>query len=645
VIIGTAGHIDHGKTAIIKALTGIDADRLAEEKRRGVTIDLGYAYHDLPDGGIMGFVDVPGHEKFVHNMLSGALGIDYVMLVIAADDGPMPQTREHLAIVDLLELTEGVVALSKIDLVTPERLREVEQSIRALLDGTSLAHADIVRVSAINGIGIDKLYRRLAEVAKRQSPRASSGHFRLAVDRCFSLTGAGTVVTGTVHAGIVRLNDHLMVSPSGLSARVRDIRRQNTKAEFARAGDRCALNLAGPRLGKQTIRRGDWIVAPALHRPSARLDCRLRVLHSESRALHHWTPVHVHIGAADINGRVAVLERDFITPGGAGLVQIVLERPVPALRGDRLILRDQSARRTVAGGYVLDPLPPARGRRKPDRLAWLAALDQPNAVDAVERLLDLRGSRGLELDWFSLAWNLRPDEFENLQESIKLHVFDVAGQRLGMNAVAWGKLKNQVLEVLAEHHRQSPNKIGATEDLLRQILHGQSPRPVVKLAIDELIAQGQILRHGPVLYLPGHVDRLSPIEENLWRRLYSKIEAGGLRPPRPRELAEMLKEDRARLKSLLKRQAKSGKICEVSEELYFPLRTIAQLAAEIEALCKQQNGDPITMRLVREATGIHRNVTIEVLEYFDRVGLTLRVKDGRRLRGNAVNIFDAPKRP
>ncbi|MGH8501220.1 MAG: selenocysteine-specific translation elongation factor [Gammaproteobacteria bacterium] len=641
MIIGTAGHIDHGKTALIKALTGIDADRLAEEKRRGMTIDLGYAYHELPDGNVMGFVDVPGHEKFVHNMLSGALGIDYVLLVIAADDGPMPQTREHLAIVDLLAMKEGVVALSKIDLVTPAHIEETEHAIRSMLAGTSLAGADVMRVSTKSGSGLDALYKRLAEVARIQSPRASSGQFRLAVDRSFSVRGAGTVVTGTVHAGTVRPDDRLTVSPAGLSARVRSIRCQNKQTSLGRAGDRCALNLAGANLDARAIQRGDWILAPVLHRPSARLDCRLHILLSEPRPLRHWTPVHVHVGAADISGRVAVLEKESIDPGASGLVQIVLDKPIPALHGDRLILRDQSALRTVGGGYVLDPTPPARGRRKPYRLASLAALEQPAPAEALERLLDLRGATGLDLDWFGFVWNLRAEEFYRLQSTCEFHVFEATGNRTGIKFAAWQALRNDVIEALAEHHRRAPNETGITEGKLRQLLRDQAPGALVKLAVNELIAEGAILRHGALLHLPGHVDRLSPIEENLWRRLYAKIDAGGLRPPRPRELAEMFREDRTRIKALLKRQAKAGKICEISDELYYPLHTIAELAATTEALCNAQNGNPITMRIFREGTGIDRNVTIEVLEYFDRVGLTLRVNNGRRLQGTAAAIFGA----
>ncbi|MDQ3196506.1 MAG: selenocysteine-specific translation elongation factor, partial [Pseudomonadota bacterium] len=286
MIIGTAGHIDHGKTALVKALTGIDADRLQEEKARGITIDLGFAYKPLPSGEILGFVDVPGHEKFIHNMLAGATGIDYALLVIAGDDGPMPQTLEHLAIVDLLHLTRGSVALTKIDTITDARIDEVSAQIRAQLAGTTLAAAPLFPVSAITGAGIEALDRHLRQAAAElANTHTTSGKFRLAVDRCFTLAGIGIVVTGTVFSGQVAAGDRLVVSPAGIAVRVRGIHAQNQLAVSGRRGQRCALNLAGLQLEKNDIQRGNWIVAEAAHAPTSRLDVRLQVLASEAKAL------------------------------------------------------------------------------------------------------------------------------------------------------------------------------------------------------------------------------------------------------------------------------------------------------------------------------------------------------------------------
>src|SRR5215475_1016714 len=379
MIIGTAGHIDHGKTALVRALTGVDADRLPEEKARGITIDIGFAYRPVAGGETLGFVDVPGHERFVHNMLAGAIGVDFVLLVVAADDGPMPQTREHLQILDLLGLRQGIVALSKADLVSPERLAEVTRQMTALLAGTGLASAEIMPVSSLTGAGIAELEGRMLAAAANLPPRSAAGRFRLAVDRSFTLSGVGTVVTGTVFAGQVSAGDRLLLSPSGTEARVRGIHAQNRQAERGRAGQRCAINIAGPQIDKDSVQRGDWLVDPAAHAPTDRFDACLRLLPTEVRPLRHWTPVHLHLGAAHLPARVALLDTEALAPGETALAQVVTDRSIGTLHGDRLILRDQSAQRTVGGGLVLDPWPPARGRRRPQRLATLRALGRQTA--------------------------------------------------------------------------------------------------------------------------------------------------------------------------------------------------------------------------------------------------------------------------
>src|SRR3989454_753632 len=403
MIIGTAGHIDHGKTALIKALTGTDADRLPEEKARGITIDLGYAFYPLPHGGVLGFIDVPGHERFVHNMLAGATSIDFVLLVVAADDGVMPQTREHLEIIDLLGVKGGAVALTKIDRVESARVAAARADIEALLRGTALAGSPVFALSSMTGDGVPALRAHLEAVAASPPPaRAADGCFRLAVDRCFTLSGSGTVVTGTVFSGSVGVGDHLLVSPSGWEVRVRSIHAQNCAAERGEAGQRCALSLAG--VEKKDIARGDWVLEPAVHAPTARFDASLKVPPSAARAFRHWTPVHVHLGAADEMGHVSLLQATGIEPGGSGQAQIVLDRPIGALRGDRFILRDQSAQQTLAGGVVLDPFAPARKVRTPTRLAVLAALAAEHA--RVPEVLGLEGRRLRRLATPELPWEM-----------------------------------------------------------------------------------------------------------------------------------------------------------------------------------------------------------------------------------------------
>ena len=388
MIVGTAGHVDHGKTALVRALTGVDTDRLQEEKARGMTIDLGFAYLPVQGGDIIGFVDVPGHERFVHTMLAGASGIDFVLLVVAADDGVMPQTLEHLAIVDLLGIRRGAVVLSKSDLADTARRAAVAAEIQATLAETALAGADLIPVSAVTGEGIDALRSLLFEEASRFAGRADSGRFRLAVDRSFTLHGVGTVVTGTVLSGSVGIGDNVVVSPPGLFARVRSIHAQNRPAESGKAGDRCALNLAGDGVGKEAIRRGDVILDPELHAPTDRIDASLRVLPGEPKPIGQWFPVRLHHAAAEVGARIVLLGDDPIRPGGIATVQVVLDSPIAAAAGDAFVVRDTSAQRTIGGGSFLDLRAPSRKRRTPERLARLEAYAIPVPERAVAALLD-----------------------------------------------------------------------------------------------------------------------------------------------------------------------------------------------------------------------------------------------------------------
>ena len=366
MIIATAGHIDHGKTCLVEALTGVHSDRLPEEQRRGMSIDLGFAYASLTPELAVGFVDVPGHEKFVRNMLAGVTAVDCALLVVAADDGPMPQTREHLDILDLLGIRHGVVALTKIDRVDSDRVDEVQTDIQNLLARTTLADADIIPVCAPEGIGIDELKLALSRHSGRTVPRTEDG-FRLAIDRSFSLSGAGLVVTGHVFSGAINVDDTVLITPQGVEARVRGIHANDKPAERGTAGERCALNLAGAGIRREQVQRGQWVVAEGRTRPHNGW-MRECMPGTAAKPLTHWTPVHFHLGTQDVTARLALLEADTIEPGESGLVRVMPNKPLAAWVGDRFIVRDQSARRTIAGGEVLDAQPPARGRAKPERL-------------------------------------------------------------------------------------------------------------------------------------------------------------------------------------------------------------------------------------------------------------------------------------
>lgn len=490
MIVGTAGHIDHGKTALVKALTGVDADRLKEEKARGITIDLGYAYSDLGDGRQLGFVDVPGHERFVHNMLAGATGIDAALLVVSAAEGIKPQTIEHLQIVDLLGLDRGIVAVTKADLASDDQILERMAEIETLLSSTSLRGAEMVPVSVLSGRGIEELKSKL--LALGESGKTDTGFARLAVDRCFVLPGAGVVVTGTVHAGTFRVDDRVLLTPSGLEARVRSLHAQNREAEIGRAGERCALNLTGARLSKDAIRRGDWVVAPELHAPTDRIDVRLKLLASEAQALKHWAPVHVHMGSAHVMGRVALLEGEQLAPGHEGLAQLVLDEKVGALAGDRAILRDPSATRTMAGASVVDPFGPPRNRRTARRLAELAALVEGD-TEVMPRLLALEQGF-IELARFGQARNLRPAEVEKL-------LADAQGSQhggYGILASTFEESRRDFVGTLKAYHESNADAPGLQPERLRVTMKRRWPAAVFRVLLDhELVAK--------TLVVDGHV--------------------------------------------------------------------------------------------------------------------------------------------
>ena len=627
MIIGTAGHIDHGKTALVRALTGVDTDRLPEEKARGITLDLGYAYQPSAGGEILGFVDVPGHERLVHTMVAGAAGIDYVMLVVAADDGPMPQTREHLQVLDLLGLDRGLIALTKIDRVPPERVAAVQAEVRQLLHGSGLAAAPVFALNALSGEGVPALKAHLEAIAAESPERRGGGRFRLAVDRSFSIAGAGTVVTGIALDGRVRVGDRLLSSPAGREVRVRGIHAQGRPAEEGRAGQRCALNLAD--LHRDDIGRGDLVLEPALHLPTRRLDVRLRVLPSEAGPLRHWTPVHCHLGTAHGTGRVAVLDGEAIAPGSTGLAQLVLDADVAALRGDRFILRDQSARRTLAGGWVLDPEPPARGRRRPARLALLTALTERDPVRAAAAALELT-EQGLSLGRLVCHWNLDGRQAAAIADLPGCERVEAPDGPLLFARVHWQALERRVLDALAQAHAQRPDELGPDRERLRRGACPALDRPAFAGLLDGLTAAGLAARTGPWVHLPGHAVRLVAADETLWQTgIRPLLEAQPFQPPRVRDLARALDQDEDGTRQLLKRLVGMGEVYRVAHDHYFTRAAVADLS--VIALRLTETDGEARAAAFRDAIGTGRKLAIQVLEFFDRIGYSRRIGEGHRV--------------
>jgi selenocysteine-specific elongation factor len=634
MIVGTAGHIDHGKTALVKALTGVDADRLAEEKARSITIDLGYAYTPLPGGEILGFVDVPGHEKFIHNMLAGTTGMDFALLVIAADDGPMPQTVEHLQIVDLLGIRQGAVALTKIDRVDAERIAEVNGEIQALLLGTRLAGCPVLPVSAVTGTGVAELRAHLEAAAGSLGKRIVRGAFRLAADRCFTIAGAGTVVTGTVFSGSVRVGDRLLLSPSGRPVRVRGIHAQNRAAETGLAGQRCALNLAD--VERSEVQRGDWVLAPELHRPTRRLDVRLALLAGEPRPLQHWTPVHVHLAAFHATGRVALLQDTPLEPGGSALAQLVLDKPTCAVNGDRFILRDGSAQRTLAGGKVLDAQLPARGRRTPQRRAILPAWEEADPRAQLQALLAVSPD-GVDLGAFAANANLTGDELEPLCRSLDLRRVEGA-RALAFAGEHWPELRSAVIEALRQEHEAASDSLGLNAEQLRLRTAPRIERAAFAVVLAELLEAGYCAREGSWWHLPGHALVLAEQDEVLWQRLAPLLRDQPYQPPRVRDIARAESLDEAAVRKQMVQAARMGRVYRVAHDHYFDRSAVAALADIVRELAREAPDGTVSAARFRDAIGTGRKLAIHILEYFDRIGLTRRVGDAHRLRGGSVDF-------
>ncbi len=638
MIVGTAGHIDHGKTLLVKALTGVDCDRLKEEKARGITIELGFAYVPLPGGGTLGFVDVPGHERFVHTMLAGASSIDFVVLVVAADDGVMQQTREHLQILDLLGLSEGVVALNKIDLVDAARLAEVEAEIRAALSATSLAQADILPVSAADGDGVADLLQRLMDEAESRPERASRGAFRLSIDRAFTVAGAGTIVTGGIVAGRIAVGETVVALPSGAEARVRSLHAQGAEAQTAEAGQRAALNLAG--LDRQSVARGHWLVSPGQRATSQRFDASLRLLASETRPLKTWTPVHLHVGTSAVEARLVLLDGDTLDPGRQGLVQVVAEAPLPVRSGDRIVIRDAGGERTIGGGAVIDPSAPQRFRRTPARLATLGALAEPDAGDALMRLFELAPGI-VDISTFALDRGLSATELERLLESLTPAVAAVADARFAALPETLERLGSQIEARLGMFHAANPERPGMPEDALRLTLEPRMSKRQVRALIAMLAPLGRVIGQTGHVRLASHASSLGPADQRLWERLEVLIGQGSerYRPPQVRELSEMVGQPIATIRKLLKTMSRLGLLVEVAADRFFLRAALLELGVMAQELGATSETKTFSAAEFRDRAGSGRNVGIQILEHFDRRGLTLRQGDVRRVVKEPAQVF------
>ncbi|MFT5508111.1 MAG: selenocysteine-specific elongation factor [Hyphomicrobiaceae bacterium] len=632
MIVATAGHVDHGKTLLIKTLTGVDTDRLPDEKKRGLTIDLGFAYlpldgHDEP----IGFIDVPGHEKFIRNMVCGVAGIDYALFVIAADDGPMPQSREHLAILNLLGVKAGIIALTKTDRVSADRLAEVKDDIEELLLGTTLENAEIKPVSALQGDGVTELRDHLTAQARAFHARPSSGHFRLAVDRRFDITGAGLIVTGTVFSGTCRVGDQVRILGAPETFRVRSIRAQNEDRQSAQAGQRTALNLTGQGLNRDLVHRGDWIVTSPTAEPTFKFDARLHVLPGEPSPVPHWMPVHVHHGAAETTGRVAVLEDKSIAPGTSGLVQLVLDHPLGAHQGDGFIIRDQSSTRTIGGGHVIDIFPPIRRRAATTRLNLIRALESPDHASALRAATEA-SAEGLDAAAFQSSRNLTRDEFEALKSAASIKFVGNEANQRAFDEPQWQKLHGSIVKTLQSWHSQHPDQVGLADVPLLKQAGYRLPDIVAQAVAAEVEKDGTIIRERLGLRLPTHQAGFQGDDAILWQKIAGIIEADGLRPGSLADVADKLDMPQRRLQSFLTGAGRHGLAHRISNTRYLTESQITELRALAEKTATEDADGALDVRAFRDATEIGRNMAIEVLEYFDKLGYTARRGETREIK-------------
>lgn len=630
MIIATAGHVDHGKTSLVNALTGVDTDRLEEEKKRGLTIDLGFAYTNTESGERLGFVDVPGHIRFINNMLAGVSAIDFALLVIAADDGVMPQTREHLDILDLLGIPEGIIALTKTDRCDEAQIAATIDGINEAVTGTFLEGADIYPVSSTTGEGIDTLQLALDIAATDRQQRSDAGQFRLAIDRRFSVKGAGMVVTGSVFSGGVSIGDEILLMPQNVPVRVRGLHTQNEETTSAVAGDRCAVNITSNQLELDDISRGNWLTTNR-SKPSNRVDIRLQVLRSELRPLTHWTPVHIHTAANHVSGRIALLAPTRLAPGETGLAQLVFEPPINVCVGDRIVIRDQAALRTIGGGTVISPYSPKRGRARPQRLETLALIDPVRADESIYALLE-HAATGIASDELTQTFNLSdahaaglfdyPDllhpgaDTPNAPGALLIHQdrFQQCLQTLG--------------ELLDQWHEKNPGKAGLPHNQIKALVRTW-PDVLVSQLIDQLLANAELERNGNLLKRPGHGVQLDQKEMKVWEAVLPLLQADLIKPPVLHDLAASVGEDPKQLEKILKQVIKTGQLVRPVKNRFFLVEAIDELKQWLHQVAAETGS--FTVQDYRDATGIGRNLCIELLEYFDRQGITRRVGDARSL--------------
>jgi selenocysteine-specific elongation factor len=630
-VIGTAGHVDHGKSTLVEALTGTHPDRLKEEREREMTIDLGFAWLVLPTGEEIGIVDVPGHRDFIENMLAGVGGIDAALFVVAADEGVMPQTREHLAILDLLQIQGGVVALTKTDLVPDaDWLELVEDDLRKALAGTVLQEAPIVRVSARKREGLDRLLQALGDCLANSPPRQNLGRPRLPIDRVFSVAGFGTVVTGTLSDGQLRLGDEVEILPQGSRGRVRGLQAHKRKEEVAAPGSRTAVNISGVQLDQ--VYRGDVVAHPGDYLTTRRLDVRFRLLADIAQPLEHNTEVKFYLGAAEVIARVRLLGKESLLPGEEGWLQLELRQAVCAVRGDRYILRRPSPAETLGGGAVLDPHPKGRHKRfNATVLERLASLSQGSPADVFLQALQAVGFAPLKevARYSGLESGIARQAAGDLLSQGQLILLEEGEQttpagddQLATSRANWESLSAELLKEVADYHRANPLRSGMPREELKS--RARVPPRVFNAALRKLVSAGRLQEAGPLVSLPGFSIQFSPQQEKSVQALLDRYAASPFSPPSVKESIAEVGED------VYTALVEMKKLVQISTDVVFRQEDYGRMRSELEDMFKAQG--TLTAAQVRDHFDTSRRYVLALLEHLDSIGVTVREGDVRRLR-------------
>ncbi len=635
LILGTAGHIDHGKTALTRALTGTDTDRLPEEKKRGITIELGFAELALGDVRL-GIVDVPGHERFVRNMLAGATSVDLALLVVAADDSVKPQTREHLDILRLLDLDAGVIALTKCDLADPQWIELVEAEVRELVADTFLSDAAIIRTSAVTGLGLDALRAALTQAAGRvvrtAQQRQRTGPFRMAIDRAFTITGHGTVVTGSVQSGEVRTGETLMIQPGEVEVRIRSLQSHDRVVDAVHRGQRAAINLAG--VHHANICRGQELASPGHLIPATRLTVRIDLLATAPRPVRNRARVRLHLGTAESMARVVLLESDTVRPGQTAYAQLLLNDPVVATWGQPYVIRSESPVSTIGGGVILDPDARTIHRGEDQPLAMVRQLASANPIDRASGALFFAQWHGWRPDRLPRTTGIAAveqaeDQLRQRGDLVKLPV--TATRQIGVHREVLAATAARIVKVLTRFHTEHPLRSGIDQTTLMQQFGYLGPATLLSAVFDSMTAAGQIVRTGESIGLAGHGPRLSAGQRRLLDDIVARIEAGEFRPPTLDEIEADTTKHRSSVRQLAELAAADGLLVKITDQLWFHRRHYQRAQDLLRA--ELADGHGLTLSQIREILNTTRKYAVPLCEYLDQVGFTRRHGDLRVLAG------------